>query len=209
MELYYVTKEIGFDFILEKGDALMLVDLSVKVTMSSNEEAIKNEKMASFGHLGTHFDVMNKEFPLEFIRRDAIVFDVSGIVDRDIEITDIDLSLLEKDMFVAFHTGFIERVSYGSKVYFTSHPQLSNELIDELLNLKISIIGIDFAGVRRGSEHTPKDQYCADRGVFIIENLCNLGVVLNNRSNCKFVINTYPINFAGMTGLPCRVVAEI
>ena len=26
-------------------------------------------------------------------------------------------------------------------------------------------IGVDFAGVRRGKEHTPMDQYCADRGV--------------------------------------------
>jgi kynurenine formamidase len=187
----------------------MLIDLSVRITIESNKEAMKNLELASFGHLGTHFDVMNKEFPLHFTRRNAIVFDVSGIEDRDIGIKDIDLSLVESDMFVAFYSGYIEKVSYGSKTYFTSHPQLSNDLIDELLIRKISIIGIDFAGVRRGAEHTPKDQYCADQGVFIIENLCNLSEVLNNRSNCTFVANTYPINFSGMTGLPCRVVAEI
>ena len=46
----------------------MLVDLSVKVSKTASGNALDNEKMASFGHLGTHFDVMNKEFPLEFIQ---------------------------------------------------------------------------------------------------------------------------------------------
>ena len=41
----------------------MLVDLSVKVSKTASGNALDNEKMASFGHLGTHFDVMNKEIP--------------------------------------------------------------------------------------------------------------------------------------------------
>lgn len=187
----------------------MLVDLSVKITKASNENALDNEKMVSFGHLGTHFDVMNKEFPLIFTRRNGLVFDVSGISDRDIEVSDIDINLVGADMFIAFYTSFIEKEKYGTKPYFTSHPQLSNELIDRLLERRISIIGIDCAGIRRGAEHTPKDQYCADRGVFIIENLCNLDKVLNGKNAMKFAANTYPINFEGMSGLPCRVVADI
>ena len=73
----------------------------------------------------------------------------------------------------------------------------------------MSIIGVDCAGVRRGGEHTPKDQYCADRGVFIIENLCNLGELLGGEKTARFVARTFPVNFDGMTGLPCRVVAEV
>lgn len=111
------------------------------------------------------------------------------------------------DMFVAFYTGFIEDHGYGGKTYFKEHPQLSDKLIDALLDKKISIIGIDFAGVRRGKEHTPKDQYCADKGVFIIENLCNLSKVLESGS--EFIACTYPMNYAEMSGLPCRVIAKI
>lgn len=187
----------------------MLIDLSVKVTKTSNKDALDNEKMVSFGHLGTHFDVMNKEFPIEFTKRKGIIFDVSKIIDRDIDVLDIDISAVKENMFVAFYTGFIEKEEYGTKAYFTTHPQLSDKLIDQLLECRVSIIGIDCAGVRRGREHTPKDQYCADRGVFIIENLCNLGIVLNEETIMKFTANTYPINFEGMTGLPCRVIAEI
>ena len=65
----------------------------------------------------------------------------------------------------------------------------------------------DFAGVRRGREHTPKDQYCADRGVFIMENLCNLSAALERGGS--FTAHIQPVGRTGMTGLPCRVTAEV
>lgn len=187
----------------------MFIDITLLVTPEMVEAAHGNEQKSFSGHLGTHFDVMNKEFPLDYLKRKAIVFDVSLIKDREISSGDVDLGLVKEGMFVAFSTGFIEEVGYGGKVYFTEHPQLSNELIDELLVKKISIIGVDFAGLRRGAEHTPKDQYCADRGVFVIENLCNLGAILQGKGSACFTANTYPIKYAAMTGLPCRVVAEV
>ncbi len=185
----------------------MKIDITLKITPKMVTDAQGNEKKALVGHLGTHFDVMNKEFLLDYTKRDGIVFDVSGVQDRDIEIDDIDLNQVKNDMFVAFYTGFIEKEGYGSRRYFSEHPQLSNELLEALLQKQISIIGIDFAGVRRGKEHTPMDQHCADQGVFIIENLCNLGNVLKNKAT--FTAHTYPMNYAEMTGLPCRVVAEV
>ena len=90
----------------------MLIDITLKITPKMVKDAQGNEKKALVGHLGTHFDVMNKEFPLEYTRRKGIIFDVSNITERDIEITDIDLSKVEKDMFVAFYTGFIEKEGY-------------------------------------------------------------------------------------------------
>ncbi len=185
----------------------MKVDITLKITPKMVTDAQGNEKKALQGHLGTHFDVMNKEFPLEYTERKGVVFDVSGVNDRDIGISDVDLDKVAKNLFVCFYTGFIEDVGYGTKEYFTEHPQLSNELIEALLQKKISIIGVDFAGVRRGKEHTPMDQHCADQGVFIVENLCNLHSILRN--GCTFIANTYPMNYAEMTGLPCRVVADI
>lgn len=184
----------------------MFIDLTVRVTRELQKFAGENEKKANFGHLGTHFDVMDKEFPIDNFRKEAIMFHVQEAgQQRDIEISDINPDRIEKGAFVIFHTGFIEQEEYGTRRYFTEHPQLSDALIDVLLEKGVSMIGIDCAGVRRGKEHTPKDQYCADRGVFIIENLCHLEKLPVD----KFTVNTYPINFEGMTGLPCRVVAEI
>ena len=185
----------------------MLIDITLKITPKMVTDAQGNEKKALVGHLGTHFDVMNKIFPLEYTERAGIVFDVSAVSGRDIGLGDVAIDEVGSGMFVAFYTGFIEREGYGGHVYFTDHPQLSNELIDALLSRDISIIGVDFAGVRRGKEHTPKDQYCADRGVFIVENLCNLKPVLD--AGGRFTACTYPMNYAEMTGLPCRVIAKI
>ena len=182
----------------------MLIDITLKITPKMVTDAQGNEKKALVGHLGTHFDVMNKEFPLEYTKRNAIVFDVSVVEGRDIDVSDVDLDSVKKDMFVAFYTGFVEKIGYGGTVYFKEHPQLSNELIDALLEKGVSIIGVDFAGVPRGKEHTPTDQNCADHGVFIVENLCNLKSVVG-----KCVVHTYPMNFTDMTGLPCRVIAEV
>lgn len=230
----------------------MLIDITLKITPKMALDAQGNEKKALVGHLGTHFDVMDKEFPLEYIRRQGIVFDVSRAAKegREIGLEDVGLAAgpsagtdasasvelaagtdaaasagpsasvgtaagrdaepaIREGMFVAFFTGFIEREGYGSKAYFREHPQLSKALIEELVRRKVSLIGVDFAGVRRGREHTPTDQYCADRGVFIIENLCALGEVETASKDGRFTAHTYPMRYAEMTGLPCRVVAEV
>lgn len=185
----------------------MLIDITLKITPQMLKSAPGNEQKSLTGHLGTHFDVMNKEFPLAYTRREGFAFDVSSVQGRDISSADIALEKIQQDMFVAFYTGFIERIGYGNKTYFADHPQLSDELIDALLEKGVSIIGVDFAGIRRGAEHTPKDQYCADRGTFVIENLCNLKALVDNGGT--FQANTYPMRYADITGLPCRVIAEI
>ena len=185
----------------------MLIDITLKITPAMSKEAQGNQDRSLVGHLGTHFDVMNKEFPLDYTLREGIVFDVSSIRDRDISSADIDLTQVGASMFVAFRTGYIEEVAYGSRTYFGQHPQLADELIDALLDRGVSIIAVDCSGVRRGKEHTPKDQYCADRGCFVIENLCNLKTVAD--AGGRFTAHTYPMNFVGVTGLPCRGVAEV
>lgn len=184
----------------------MLIDLTLNITKDMLEKARNSKNETLLGHLGTHFDVMDKEFPLDYVNRSGVVFDVSKINDRDICLSDIDLSKVKAKMFVAFYSDFSKKVPYSEDGYFTAHPQLSNELVDALVNKGISIIGLDFAGIRRGKEHIPKDRYCAQNGVFVVENLSNLGKLLEYTS---FIAHTYPMKIEGVTGLPCRVVAEI
>lgn len=185
----------------------MLIDITLKITPDMVKSDPGSQQKALFGHIGTHFDVMDREFPLDYTVRDGIVFDVSTIRERDIEMQDVALDIVQKDMFVAFYTGYIEEVGYGGRVYFGPHPQLSDALIEALLEKGVSIIGVDCAGIRRGAEHTPKDQHCADHGTFVVENLCNLQAVLEKSGRVK--VHTYPMKCTGITGLPCRVIAEI
>lgn len=71
------------------------------------------------------------------------------------------------------------------------------------------MIGIDTAGLRRGSEHRKIDQHCADHDVLVVENLVNLGELLKQSGGKSITVYTSPVNIGGLTGLPCRVVAEI
>lgn len=185
----------------------MLYDITLPVTPEMRNAAPEKDDRALMGHLGTHFDVMDKDFPLEYTCREGIVFDVSAIRERDIEISDIAMDEVRSGQFVVFYTGFIEDEPYGTKTYFSAHPQLSPALIDALLDREISIIGIDCSGLRRSKEHTPMDQRCADRGVFVVENLYGLRNLL--AAGGRFIAHTYPVRFSGMTGLPCRVIAEV
>lgn len=196
------------------------IDITTCVSAELLAKTHKNLNLAFNGHVGTHFDVMNKVFPLEYMELDGVIFDVTnnhkkvaigtdGTFVDEIGTSDIDLDAVKEGMFVAFHTGFIEQEGYATKRYFTEHPQLSFDLIHALLDKHVSIIGVDFAGVRNGKEHTPTDQLCADQGVFIVENLCNLSSVLEGKKQVMYKIGTYPVKFEGQTGLPCRVVARI
>lgn len=186
---------------------MQFIDITLPITRETSEVAKNDELKGLVGHIGTHFDVMGKEFPLEYSERVGVVFDVSGVQDRDIRISDIDLDLVGKGMFVGFRTGFIEKVGYGSKGYFSEHPQLSVELIDALVEKGVSIVGLDFAGIRRPPEHTPTDARLANVGTFVVENLCGLDALV--ACDQPLIVCTYPMKFVGLTGLPCRVIAHV
>ena len=185
----------------------MKIDLTLPITPEMLEEAKRLENKALEGHIGTHFDAMGAVFPLEYTERRAVIYDVCAITDRDIDVTDIDLERVEAGMFVALYTGFSERENYGTKRYYGEHPQLSRELILALVEKKVSVIGVDCAGIRRGGEHIPTDAYCSERGVFVVENLRGLDALLH--TDRQITIHTYPMRCEGITGLPCRVVAEV
>ena len=184
----------------------MWVDLTLAVTPDMRENARSREPKAFDGHMGTHYDVMKKTFPLDYLKRKGVVFDVSGIMDRDIDENDIDCSLIKENMFVGFYSGQIERYEYGSDEYFHSGPQLAKSLIELLVERKVSLIGLDFAGARRGSQHPLTDQYCADHDTFIIENMVNLKQLVDRKD---VTIYCFPLNYTAMSGLPCRITAEI
>ena len=58
----------------------MFLDLTLKVTPKMVADAQGNETKALVGHVGTHFDVMDKEFPLEYVERPGLLFDVRAEV---------------------------------------------------------------------------------------------------------------------------------
>ena len=70
------------------------------------------------------------------------------------------------------------------------------------------MIGVDIRGIRKGDEHLKADNFCAQHGVFVVENLVNLGKLFEEGKDKDITIHTYPVNIRGFSGLPSRVVAE-
>jgi kynurenine formamidase len=194
----------------------MKIDLSVPVTQAILDKLSAFSKTRGdggvelFGHMGTHLDLMNKDFDLDRTETPGLVFDVSAIGDREIQPEDIDSSKVREGDFVMFHTGALDRFGYGNVEYFRLEaPQLSHALIDGLIDGKAAYIGVDMGGARKAAEHRRVDEHCAERGVFIVENLANLERLSRLAQDGRFTARIYPLNLVGATGLPCRVIAEV
>ena len=63
------------------------------------------------------------------------------------------------------------------------------------------MIGVDRSGIRNGTDHPKADNYCAEHGVFVVENLVNLDKLRAEVGDRDFIVHIY-------TGIPSRVVAE-
>jgi kynurenine formamidase len=193
----------------------MKIDLSVPVSQEildklSAFSKSRNDGIDRFGHMGTHLDLMDKTFDIDRNETPGVVFDVSAIKDREIRPEDVDLSKVREGDFVVFHTGALDDFGYGNGDYFRLEaPQLSYALIDGLMDRKAAFIGVDMGGARKVAEHRRVDEYCAERGTFIVENLANLERLSRLAKDGRFEARIYPLNLAGATGLPCRVVAEV
>lgn len=163
------------------------------------------KKHIVMGHVGTHIDVYEKKrIPLEYMQRRGVLFDVRHVKEREITSDDIDLDYIRKGDFVLFRTGTIESYPYGSGLYFAQSPVLSWELIHELIDERISFIGLDAPDIRKGQEHVEADKLCEANGIYVVENLTQLDKIKNDEV-CKILTMWHEDMEA--TGIKCRVVA--
>lgn len=181
----------------------MLVDLSLEIDQSK----IPNDSpFRALGHVGTHFDVMDAAFPLESFRTKAQLVDISHVRDREVEVADLPETIEAGGMLI-LHTGYMDEIGYHGKGYNQRSAELSDAAVERITDAQVKLIGVDAAGVQKPKKHVAVDHYCAERGIFIIENLNNVAKLLETGGD--ITIFTMPMNYAGLSGLPCRVLAEI
>lgn len=187
-----------------------MIDISLKIEKDNKVWdwfKTQENKLISAGHIGTHIDVYKRsEVPTSYMESRGIVLDCTKY-SRDVEIGLEVLSLVDikKGDFVIFKTNIGEKYPYGSDVYVHNHNQLSDELIDYLINKKVNFIGIDCAGIRRGKEHFKADVRCEENGVYVVE---NLDVSKINNYNKGLKTYTVWIDNLFATGLSTRVLIE-
>jgi kynurenine formamidase len=162
----------------------MFIDLSLSLSADNPIFSMVHgdvKSPLSAGHLGTHLDTyLQVPIPIEWCDRRGVLIDArpyGAIVPKE-AIAPLDIR--EGD-FVIFRTDRIEEIEYGTREYFTDHPQLDWSLIRALLRKKVSFIGIDASGIRHGvklgDEHHQADVECEQSHCYVIENLTNLGAL--------------------------------
>ncbi len=180
-------------------------------------------------HTGTHIDAPYHflkdgqkidEIPVHrFIGR-GILVDVSGKSERDL-ICAADLepcaSEIQKGDFVILKTGWDR---YFGTPHYLQHPFLSADAALLLLNLDVSLVGIDALNVDAtygaGTDHEPLDadsEISMDSGypvhdillgndILIVENLCNLDKINRRIGFYSFL----PLKLKESDGSPIRAV---
>ena len=93
----------------------------------------------------------------------------------------------------------------GAREYNLLYPFPSEELIRWLISKKIKAYMTDATSVDPvNTESSPKHQLLLGAGVPIVENLCNLDQLPEDKS---FIICALPLKLGGREGAPCRAVA--
>jgi len=160
------------------------------------------------GHVGTHFDVMDKEFPISSFKTSGKLVDISAIRGREVEVSDLVSSGIEAGDTVIFHTGYMDEFGYENRMYWKRSAELSDAAVSYLISKTIRLIAVDAAGAQKPTKHQKVDKLCADNGIFIVENLDNVKALMAYQK-VPFTVYTAPLKRSGLTGLPCRVIAEI
>ncbi|MCL1796221.1 MAG: cyclase family protein [Clostridia bacterium] len=158
-------------------------------------------------HTGTHIDV-----PMHLLKDDRVVADFSldrfagGGVLLDVRgETPIAMkrryeSRVTEGCVVLLYTGFDEH--YGTKLYFTDHPAVSEELGSFLISRKIKMLGMDMPS----PDHAPFPFHKAllANGILVLENLTNLNGL---REHDAFEVIAFPLRISAEAS-PVRAVCR-
>jgi kynurenine formamidase len=189
----------------------MLIDLTLSLELQSEPFRNPDSRSArrfALGHFGTHLDKASPDpLPLDLLERPGLLVDARAAG------ASIGLGILEgvevrPGDFVLFHTGHLERHSYGSEAYFHGHPQLDWALVEALVARGARLIGIDAPGLRGGSGHGEVDRWCEERKVYVVENLARLEQLARTGLR-RFPLRLGWIGHRGGTGIPVQVVAQV
>ncbi len=155
-------------------------------------------------NMGTHIDVMSTDVIIENDRliSEGVKFDVSNITDRAIELDDLELSRIKEGVYVLFQTNWDKYLDDDEK--YSTHPEISMEVIEYLVGKKVNMIGIDTLGLGLRRNHGIIDEYLAKNKIYGIENLTNLRSIPEE----NFKVYCLPIKIEGLDALPARLLVE-
>ncbi len=159
-------------------------------------------------HTATHIDLVFDDRNVEIGRMigRGKLFDVRGISDRVITLSDIEnRALVKAGDFVFFRTGWDE---FAQTDRYFEHPEISREVLEWLVSKRVNGVGIDTMGLARDPLHGEYDRFLAKNDIYVIENLYNLGAIPSDKLT-DFTVYCFPLSIRGVDAIPARVVVEV
>jgi kynurenine formamidase len=134
---------------------------------------------------------------------DCVVVRLTERRDRAIDELPMDLAQL-KGKALLVHTGW--DAHWRTDQYFEGHPHLTGQLANQLVESRVTLVGIDSFNIDSIDDGTrPVHSALLGAGIPIVEHLCNLAAV-PERGARFFAV---PVKVKGMGTFPVRAFAKI
>ncbi|EKD46229.1 MAG: hypothetical protein ACD_68C00082G0001 [uncultured bacterium] len=180
--------------------------LRLKTITKIAKEGYQQSQITLPTHIGTHLDAPSHifksgkkltDFPVRSFVGDGVLIDARGesILSEKL----VASREIKPNQIVLFYTN--HSADFFKEDYFTSGPQMSPGLAEYLASRSVSMVGIDSYSL--DYRPYPAHKILLKASVLIIENLTNLGSLLDNK---EFTVIALPLKLAA-EGSPCRVIA--
>lgn len=196
------TAKIGKEY--REGSSPLTINLVERID-DEGKKYITTNFSCDVHNVGTHIDVVSKDAyisPDRFVG-EGIKFDISHIHHREVQLKDLDLSLIKEDVYVFFQSNWDNHLGNDEK--YLKHPEISFDVIEYLVSKNVNMIGIDAPGLARGKKHGDIDKYLAVAESYTIENLTNLTKIPAS----GFKVYCMPMKMEGLDAWPARLLVEV
>lgn len=159
-------------------------------------------------HVGTHIDspmhlsdnnLFISDYDIEKFCGSAVVIDVRG--QGVIKFMDSYIEIIKDNDIVLFYTGHEEK--FGTDEYYSDYPMIDIGIVNVLIKKKVKLIGLDSPSPDKYPFQIHKKLFA--NGIFIVENLKNLGQLVDKSSLEVFM---FPLKIKADASL-IRAVAKI
>ena len=204
MKLIDLTHTIHRNISVFPGDD----PIQLKQIRTLERDGFNNYRLSTGMHVGTHIDGpkhmttdtrLMADLPLEMFTGKGVLIDVSG--EETIAFRESFRTSIQPESIVLFYSGMDHH--FGESEYFTTYPDMSEELARFLTDRHVKIVGLDW--VSPDHEPYPIHDILFKSNVLILENLTNLDQLLHETS---FEVFAFPLKIEADSSI-VRVVARV
>ncbi len=204
MKLIDLTHTINRTIAVFPGDD----PVQLKQIRTLARDGFNNFRLSTGMHVGTHIDGpmhmtsdtrLMADLPLEMFTGKGVLIDVRG--ETQVKFRESFRTIIQPESIVMFYSGL--DLHFGEAEYFTTYPDITEELALFLADQHVKMIGLDW--VSPDHEPYPIHDILFKSNVLILENLTNLDQLLHETN---FEVFAFPLKIEADSSI-LRVVARV